>query len=153
MKKLFVVIITLTLVVAGCSSQENKKDKETKTSTNNTTKIVKNFLEHSYTENDIKQWSEFDEYASKQLKNTVKNQKQTYDDNGITKEIEDISLYKNSDNDKEYMYNIKVKKTDDNAKNIDYNQRYGIVKLKNEDGHIKVNNLKEVGSETYNGGD
>lgn len=153
MKKLFVVIITLTLVVAGCSSQENKKDKETKTSTNNTTKIVKNFLEHSYTENDIKQWSEFDEYASKQLKNTVKNQKQTYDDNGITKEMEDISLYKNSDNDKEYMYNIKVKKTDDNAKNIDYNQRYGIVKLKNEDGHIKVNNLKEVGSETYNGGD
>ncbi|WP_204177971.1 MULTISPECIES: TrsH/TraH family protein [unclassified Staphylococcus] len=153
MKKLFVVIITLTLVVVGCSSQENKKDKETKTSTNNTTKIVENFLEHSYTENDIKQWSEFDEYASKQLKNTVKNQKQTYDDNGITKEMEDISLYKNSDNDKEYMYNIKVKTTDDNAKNIDYNQRYGIVKLKNEDGHIKVNNLKEVGSETYNGGD
>ncbi|OHO42557.1 hypothetical protein HMPREF2586_00095 [Staphylococcus sp. HMSC034G07] len=153
MKKLFVVIITLTLVVAGCSSQEDKKDRETEKNTNNTTKIVKNFLEHSYTENDIKQWSEFDEYASKQLKNTVKNQKQTYDDNGITKEMEDISLYKNSDNDKEYMYNIKVKKTDDNAKNIDYNQRYGIVKLKNEDGHIKVNNLKEVGSETYNGGD
>ncbi|MGW8041232.1 TrsH/TraH family protein [Staphylococcus xylosus] len=153
MKKLFVVIITLTLVVAGCSSQEDKKDRETEKNTNNTTKIVKNFLEHSYTENDIKQWSEFDEYASKQLKNTVKNQKQTYDDNGITKEMEDISVYKNSDNDKEYMYNIKVKKTDDNAKNIDYNQRYGIVKLKNEDGHIKVNNLKEVGSETYNGGD
>ncbi|MGI2256812.1 TrsH/TraH family protein [Staphylococcus cohnii] len=153
MKKLLASIIILTVIVAGCSSKEDKQNENTNTNTNSSAKIVKNFLEHSYTENDIKQWSEFDEYASKQLKNSVENQKQTYDDNGITKEMEDISLYKNSDNDKEYMYNIKVKKTDDNAKNIDYNQRYGIVKLKNEDGHIKVNNLKEVGSETYNGGD
>ncbi|RIL91035.1 hypothetical protein BUY32_04825 [Staphylococcus cohnii] len=103
MKKLLASIIILTVIVAGCSSKEDKQNENTNTNTNSSAKIVKNFLEHSYTENDIKQWSEFDEYASKQLKNSVENQKQTYDDNGITKETEDISVYKNADNDKEYM--------------------------------------------------
>lgn len=153
MKKLVFVMIALVVFVAGCSSNDNNKPKNDEPNKNSSAKIVKNFLEHSYTVNDIKQWDDFDKYASKQLKNTVKNQKQTFDDNGITKETEDITVYKSTDNDKEYMFNIKVKTTDDNAKNIDYNQRYGIVKLKNENGHIKVNNLKEVGSETYNGGD
>lgn len=153
MKKLVFVMIALVVFVAGCSSNDSNKPKNDESNKNSSAKIVKNFLEHSYTENDIKQWEDFDKYASKQLKNTVKNQKQTFDDNGITKETEDITVYKSTDNDKEYMFNIKVKTTDDNAKNIDYNQRYGIVKLKNENGHIKVNNLKEVGSETYNGGD
>jgi uncharacterized protein YcfL len=153
MKKLIFVMIALVVFVAGCSSNEHDKSKNEEANKDNSAKMVKNFLEHSYTENDIKQWDGFDKYASKQLKKSVENQKQTFDDNGVTKETEDITIYKSTDNDKEYMFNIKVKTTDDNAKNIDYKQRYGIVKLKNENGHIKINNLKEVGSETYNGGD
>lgn len=152
MKKVVIASLILIIALAGCSSKNENKTSE-KESEVSSEKMVKTFLEHSYSDNDIKQWNDFEEYASKQLKKSVENQKQTFDDNGVTKETEDITIYKSTDNDKEYMFNIKVKTTDDNAKNIDYNQRYGIVKLKNENGHIKINNLKEVGSETYNGGD
>lgn len=152
MKKIMVALLILVLTLVGCSSNE-KKETSNKDKESNSTKIVQTFLEHSYTENDIKQWDKFEDYTSKQLQNKVEDQKQTFDDNGITKDIESIKVFKDTDNSKKYMYDIKVKTTNDNVKNIDYNERYGIVKLKNEDGKTKISDLKEVGSETYNGGD
>lgn len=152
MKKVVIASLILIIALAGCSSKNENKTSE-KESEVSSEKMVKTFLEHSYSENDIKQWSDFEEYASEQLKDKVKNQNQSFDDNGITKEVENVDVYTKEDNDKKLMYDIKVKTTDDNAKNIDYNERYGIVTLKNENGKLKINNLKEVGSETYNGGE
>lgn len=152
MKKVVISSLILIIALAGCSSKNENKTSE-KESEVSSEKMVKTFLEHSYSDNDIKQWSDFEEYASEQLKDKVKNQNQSFDDNGITKEVENVDVYTKEDNDKKLMYDIKVKTTDDNAKNIDYNERYGIVTLKNENGKLKINNLKEVGSETYNGGE
>lgn len=152
MKKVVIASLILIIALAGCSSKNENKTSE-KESEVSSEKMVKTFLEHSYSENDIKQWSDFEEYASEQLKDKVKNQNQSFDDNGITKEVENVDVYTKEDNDKKLMYDIKVKTTDDNAKNIDYNERYGIATLKNENGKLKINNLKEVGSETYNGGE
>lgn len=152
MKKVVIASLILIIALAGCSSKNENKTSE-KESEVSSEKMVKTFLEHSYSDNDIKQWSDFEEYASEQLKDKVKNQNQSFDDNGITKEVENVDVYTKEDNDKKLMYDIKVKTTDDNAKNIDYNERYGIVTLKNENGKLKINNLKEVGSETYNGGE
>lgn len=152
MKKVVIASLILIIALAGCSSKNENKTSE-KESEVSSEKMVKTFLEHSYSDNDIKQWNDFDEYASNQLKDKVKNQNQSFDNNGITKEVEDTKIYQNTGNPKKFMYDIKVKTTNDNAKNIDYNERYGIATLKNENGKLKINNIKEVGSETYNGGE
>lgn len=152
MKKVVIASLILIIALAGCSSKNENKTSE-KENEVSSEKMVKTFLEHSYSDNDIKQWNDFEEYASKQLKDKVKNQNQSFDDNGITKEVENVDIYTKEDNDKKLMYDIKVKTTDDNAENIDYNERYGIATLKNENGKLKINNLKEIGSETYNGGE
>lgn len=152
MKKVIITSMILLLTLTGCSSKKENDTKENNESMSSE-KIVETFLEHSYSDNDIKQWSEFDNYASKQLQNKVEDQKQSFDDNGITKEVENIDIYTKKDNEKKLMYDIKVKTTDDNVKNINYDERYGTVTLKNEGGKLKINTLKEVGSETYNGGE
>lgn len=152
MKKIVIASMILIVILSGCSSK-NKSETSNDDSEVSSEKMVKTFLEHSYSDNDIKQWSNFENYASKQLKDKVKNQNQSFDDNGITKEVENINIYQSSSNSKKFMYDIKVKTTDDNAKNIDYNERYGTATLKNENGKLKINNIKEVGSETYNGGE
>lgn len=152
MKKVIIASMVLMLALAGCSSKNESKTNNSD-SEMSSEKMVQTFLEHSYSDNNIKQWNEFEDYASNQLKNKVKNQNQSFDDNGITKEVEDINIYQNTSNSKKFMYDIKVKTTNDNAKNIDYNERYGIATLKNENGKLKINNIKEVGSETYNGGE
>ncbi|WP_436894445.1 hypothetical protein [Staphylococcus gallinarum] len=152
MKKIIIVSMVFMLALVGCSSK-NESDTNENNNVINSEKMVKTFLEHSYSDNDIKQWDKFEDYASSQLKNKVKNQNQSFDDNGITKEVENITVYKNTNNSNKFMYDIKVKTTDDNAKNIDYNERYGTATLKKENGKLKINTLKEVGSETYNGGE
>lgn len=152
MKKIVIASMILIIILSGCSSK-NKSETSNDDSEVSSEKMVKTFLEHSYSDNDIQQWSDFENYASKQLKDKVKNQNQSFDDNGVTKEIENVDVYTKEDNDKKLMYDIKVKTTDENVKNINYDERYGTITLKNEDGKLKINNLKEVGSETYNGGD
>lgn len=152
MKKIIISSMVLMLTLVGCSSK-NESEKNENNNDVSSEKMVQKFLEHSYSDNDIKQWSEFDDFASKQLQNKVNKQKQSFDDNGITKEVESVDIYTKADNEKKVMYDIKVKTTDDNVKNINYDERYGKVTLKNEDGKMKINDLKEVGSESYNGGD
>lgn len=152
MKKVVIASMILIVILSGCSSK-NKSETSNDDSEVSSEKMVKTFLEHSYSDNDIKQWSDFENYASKQLRDKVKNQNQSFDDNGVTKEVENVDVYTKEDNDKKLMYDIKVKTTDENVKNINYDERYGTITLKNEDDKLKINNLKEVGSETYNGGD
>lgn len=116
MKKISLIVIAIIFIMAGCSSNNTSQDKQSnsKSSQQNTeSKILiktKNFLEYSYTKNDIKQMKGYENILSEDLIERVENQNQTYDNNKIKKSVEDISLYRKSNTKKlEIVYIIKVK--------------------------------------------
>lgn len=151
MKKVFVFILMITFILVGCSknNEENESSKEKQTS--NTETNAKEFLEKSYTMTDIKQWEEFEDMATTNFRNQVKNQNQSYENEDITKETEAINIYKQTDTkNTNYMYEVDLKTTNDDKENIDYIKHYGKISLEREDNKMKVNSLKEIGSEEYN---
>lgn len=156
MKKISLILIAIIFIMAGCSSNNTSQDKKSnsKSSQQNTeSKILiktKNFLEYSYTKNDIKQMKGYENILSEDLIERVENQNQTYDNNKIKKSVEDISLYKKSNTKKlEIVYIIKVKSVNDTQKNIDYNEHFGTIDYKNENGTFKISNMKEISNQPY----
>lgn len=150
LKKIFSFILIMTVVLVGCSNK--KEDNNQNNNESNTFENTKTFLENSYTKNDIKQIPNFDEMVSKRFKKTVENQHQSYDTETSTKkEADNIKLYKNtSGNSLEVMYSIEVKVTDDEAKNINYTERFGKINYKKESGNLKIDKLEEIDSRQIN---
>ncbi|MGW7813719.1 hypothetical protein BU104_12725 [Staphylococcus xylosus] len=155
MKKLLGISLILLLSLGACSNSEDNNqssDKSEQSTDEKTLSKTKTFLNYSYTKNDIKQMKDYEDIISKQLRDRVSNQNQTYDTDkpNTNTSVENVTLYKETEtNQLKVFYVVKVKTTDDKEKNIDYTERFGRIEYKNEDNKMKINKMQEVGSNPY----
>ncbi|WP_261677119.1 TrsH/TraH family protein [Staphylococcus equorum] len=154
MKKLLGISLILLLSLGACSNSEDNNqssDKSEQSTDEKTLSKTKTFLNYSYTKNDIKQMKDYEDIISKQLRDRVSNQNQTYDTQSSNESsVENVTLYKETEtNQLKVFYVVKVKTTDDKEKNIDYTERFGRIEYKNEDNKMKINKMQEVGSNPY----
>ncbi|QDW90453.1 hypothetical protein DWB98_13475 (plasmid) [Staphylococcus xylosus] len=120
MKKLLGISLILLLSLGACSNAEDNKqssEKSEQSTDEKTLSKTKTFLNYSYTKNDIKQMKGYEDIISKQLRDRVSNQNQTYETDKPNTSVENVTLYKETEtNQLKVFYVVKVKTTDDKEK-------------------------------------
>ncbi len=147
MKKIIGIILMLSLVLAGCGENQSSKNEDTKdknVSTDERNKIIKELIVHGYGNDSYKDYKNKKDILSEKMLKQADTQNQSNKNDEIKKKAQDIKLYQDVDNDDEMLYSVKVSIENKKTKKADYSIRYGKVKLTDENGNQKIDDLQEL---------
>lgn len=149
MKKLLVAVLTLSLVLVGCGQhQSNNSDKKDDSSQaykeDERNKMIKGQIEYGFENSNYKGYDHYKKIMSKKMQNESKNQNQSATNKNIKKEVRDLKLYQDVDNDDQLLYSVRVSTTNKKNNKSLYQEHYGKITLTTENNEDKIENIEEL---------